>query len=149
MSGQGPYFGQATCKPPIAQTLRLLSKSHSGFNYLHPVKVPSAMVRYQDEAKRVLSVLEGVLSGKEWLVGDKCTFADLSFVPWNDRMDAILMITNPTEDKFEGYPNVKLWHERMIARPSWKKASSMRLDMMAKDGIVWPRKVPKYESNIL
>ena len=63
-SGQGPYFGQ------VAWFLRL-----------HPEKVPSAVERYRNEVKRVLSVLESVLSKQEWLVGGRLTIADITFVP--------------------------------------------------------------------
>ncbi|CAL8576696.1 Transcriptional regulator ure2 [Xanthoria parietina] len=73
MSGQGPYFGQC-----------------GWFNVLHPEKLPSAIERYSNEVKRVLGVLEQALRGKQWLVGDKCTYADLAFVTWNDRMDMVL-----------------------------------------------------------
>ena len=51
---------------------------------LHPEKIPSAIERYQKEILRVFGVLDGVLAQREWLVGDKCTVADLSFVPWNN-----------------------------------------------------------------
>ncbi len=47
----------------------------------HPEKIPSAIERYQKEILRVLGVLESVLSQREWLVGGKCTVADLSFIP--------------------------------------------------------------------
>lgn len=46
----------------------------------HAEKIPSAIERYQKETLRVFSVLEGVLSKQDWLVGGKCTIADLSFV---------------------------------------------------------------------
>lgn len=36
--------------------------------------------RYQKEILRVFGVLESVLSKQEWLVGGKCTIADLSFI---------------------------------------------------------------------
>ena len=52
--------------------------------YAHPNKVPSAIERYQKETVRVLTVLDGVLATREWLVGGKCTIADLSFVQWNN-----------------------------------------------------------------
>ena len=58
-----PYFGQA-----------------GWFKLFHPEKVPSALERYQKEILRVWGVLESVLSEREWLVGDKCTIADLSFI---------------------------------------------------------------------
>jgi hypothetical protein len=48
----------------------------------HPEKVPSVIERYQKEMLRVLGVLESVLSKQPWLVGDKMTVADLSFVPY-------------------------------------------------------------------
>ncbi|KAJ6498973.1 glutathione S-transferase [Mycena sanguinolenta] len=127
-SGQGPYFGQA-----------------GWFNVLHPERIPSCMVRYNAEVHRILSVLEGWLSGesdvknkgqsKQWLVGDKMTIADMSFVPWNDRTDAT--ISCAPEDKFKGYPYVQAWHERMIALPSWKVAMEMRAAKMGEQGLMW------------
>ena len=48
----------------------------------HSEHIPSAIERYQKEVLRVLGVLDGVLSKREWLVGDKCTIADLSFVSY-------------------------------------------------------------------
>ena len=63
-SGQGPYFGQAVW-----------------FSVFHPEKIPSAIERYQNEIKRVFSVLESVLSKREWLVGNKVSIADISFIP--------------------------------------------------------------------
>ncbi|TVY54119.1 Glutathione S-transferase-like protein tpcF, partial [Lachnellula suecica] len=119
MSGQGPYFGQA-----------------GWFNVLHPEKLPSAIERYNAEVRRVLGVLEAWLDGKQWLVGDKCTYADLAFVTWNDRLDSVLM-TPPDQDKFEGFPNVKAWHERMTARPSWGMAMETRARLMDEQGLMW------------
>lgn len=63
-SGQGPYYGQAVW-----------------FVRYHSEQIPSAQERYRNEIKRVLSVLESVLSKQEWLVGGKPTIADISFVP--------------------------------------------------------------------
>ena len=63
-SGQGPYFGQA-----------------GWFQFYHHEKLPSAVERYRGEIKRVLGVLESVLSKQEWLVANRPTVADLSFIP--------------------------------------------------------------------
>jgi glutathione S-transferase len=116
ISGQGPYFGQA-----------------AWFNALHAEKLPSAMARYNTELKRILGVLETSLEGKQWLVGDKCTFADLAFAPWNDRIDMILVIR--PELKFDGFPNVKAWHERMTGRPSWVKIMEKKAELMDEQGL--------------
>ncbi len=48
----------------------------------HPEKFPSAVERYQKEILRVVGVLNDVLSKQGWLVGDKCTVADLCLIPY-------------------------------------------------------------------
>ena len=57
----------------------------SWFTRYHPEKIPSAIERYQNEAKRVISVLDKVIaeSPSGYLVGGKPTIADLSFYVWN------------------------------------------------------------------
>ena len=77
-SGQGPYFGQVVW-----------------FTIYHPEKVPSAVERYRNEIRRVVSVLESVLSKKEWLVGGRPTIADLSFIPYVHRS-----LPHDTDSKF-------------------------------------------------
>ncbi|RYP63009.1 hypothetical protein DL769_007092 [Monosporascus sp. CRB-8-3] len=116
MSGQGPYYGVA-----------------AWFNVLHHEKLPSAIERYNNQLKRVLGVLDGWLEGRQWLVGDKMTYADLAFLPWNDRIDAVILCA--PEEKFAGFPNVQAWHERMAARPSWKKAMDIRAGLMQEQGL--------------
>ncbi|KID93256.1 glutathione S-transferase II, partial [Metarhizium majus ARSEF 297] len=121
VSGQGPYYGQGTW-----------------FSYLHAEKITSAIERYVNEAKRILGVLEGVLSAQsrsQWLVGDRVTFADLAFVPWNDRLDTLFVV--PSDKKFEGFPAVQAWHERMVKRPSWIKAMEIRAHLMDEQGLDW------------
>ncbi|KAI1827683.1 glutathione S-transferase II [Xylaria intraflava] len=118
MSGQGPYFGQA-----------------GWFNVLHSEKIPSAIERYQNEVRRVHGVLDGCLEGRQWLVGDKMTYADLAFTTWNDRADVLLQCA--PEDKFRGFPNVQAWHERMVSRPAWKTAMQTRARLMDEQGLMW------------
>ncbi|CAF9941178.1 MAG: glutathione S- transferase, nitrogen catabolite repression regulator [Alectoria fallacina] len=101
-SGQGPYFGQA-----------------AWFNNFHPEKVQSAKDRYVNEIKRVTTVLDTILKDKDYLVGDKCTYADLSFVTWYQLAP---YITGDTKIDFKGdYPHYYDWMERLTARPAVKK----------------------------
>jgi glutathione S-transferase len=86
----------------------------------------------------------GAEPNKEWLVGDRITYADLTFVPWNDRLDVTLGV--PADKKFEGFPNVKKWHERMIKRPSWIKAMRLRARLMDEHGLDW-NGIPKGTTN--
>ncbi|KAH7268149.1 hypothetical protein MRS44_011566 [Fusarium solani] len=109
MSGQGPYFGQAV--------------------WFHrcPDDIPIAKQRYIGQTVRVFEVLETILKGREYLVGDKCTYADLSFVPWNrvalyaPFFNEVLWEQYKVEEKF---PNFLAWHQRLSARPAVKKAYS-------------------------
>jgi glutathione S-transferase len=97
--------------------------------------VPSAIERYNAQSRRVLEVLEGWLTDKQWLVGDRMSYADLAFVPWNDRFDAVVLC--PEEEKFSGLPNVTAWHQRMVERPSWKAAMEHRARGMDEQGLMW------------
>ena len=67
----------------------------------------------------MMGVLDGQLQGKQSLVGNKITYADLAFVTWHSLVPFILQ-----EDKIdiEGkYPNYHRWMESMLARPAVKK----------------------------
>ncbi|KAH9833866.1 glutathione S-transferase, partial [Rhodofomes roseus] len=106
-SGQGPYFGQAVW-----------------FMHYHPEKISSAVARYQAETIRVLGVLDGVLSKREWLVGGKCTIADLSFVPWNLYALRVILKNRPDVDVPKDYPAYYKWHRAMFARESVAKIAA-------------------------
>lgn len=104
-SGQGPYFGQA-----------------AWFKSFHPEKIPSAIERYQNEVKRVSGVLDSVLSKQEWLVGEKLTIADISFIPWHYGAIKILDGTDFSKD----YPALDKWFKKMTERPAIKKVWAER-----------------------
>lgn len=103
VSGQGPYFGQATW-----------------FARFHPEKIQSATDRYLNEIDRVTGVLDVALKGKDWLVGDKCTYADLSFVTWAEVGNGLLAQFGKL-DILEKYPNYKRWMAAMNQREVVKK----------------------------
>jgi glutathione S-transferase len=93
-----------------------------------------------------LGVLNGVLEGREWLVGDKMTYADLSFVPWNDILHQCIPME--LEDRFKEFPNVKAWHERMTSRASWSKLAEVRKKAMEEQDLSWtgmPRGIDSYQ----
>lgn len=114
MSGQGPYFGQ-----------------FAWFSFFHPEKnITSAIDRYANEIKRVLGVINSQLekTGKPYLVGDKVSYADLMFIPWNNGMIGALGKDFSEKEWPEKYPKAKEWHEKLLAREGVKKA----LDVVAK-----------------
>ncbi|KAL5089491.1 hypothetical protein Trisim1_005187 [Trichoderma cf. simile WF8] len=103
VSGQGPYFGQYTW-----------------FARLHHEQLPSAKERYLNEIKRVTGVLNTILEGKNYLVGEKATYADLSFITW------ALIGQNAVEsagvDLDKEAPNYVAWMKRLLDRPAVQKA---------------------------
>ncbi|OAQ68982.1 glutathione S-transferase [Pochonia chlamydosporia 170] len=104
MSGQGPYFGQ-----------------HVWFHKFHPEDVPSAKKRYDEQTLRVFEVLNTILEGKEYLVGDKFTYADLVFIPWDRVVDAVSKDMVEKAGGEKKFPNFFAWNNRLMARPSVKK----------------------------
>jgi len=100
-SGQGPYYGQA-----------------AWFTNFHPEKIPSAIERYRKEMVRVVGVIDRGLEGKEYLVGNKCTYADLSFLTWHSLIDRVSK-DEPLD--IASYKNYNAWIERLMARPAVKK----------------------------
>ena len=71
---------------------------------MHPEKIPSVIDRYVKETRRILSVLEGVLSDRDYLVGGKVTVADTVWVPYNDALQWRVL---GEQFEFEKeYPNV-------------------------------------------
>ncbi|MCJ1237334.1 hypothetical protein MMC14_005319 [Varicellaria rhodocarpa] len=114
VSGQGPYYGQV-----------------GWFKIYHPEQVPSAIERYVNEMKRVTSVLEGYLAQQKekygggsagsdgpWLVGNKLSYADIVFVPWQ-----VIVGKFYKKDVFndDDYPLVKEWLDKMTSRPLVKQ----------------------------
>lgn len=108
-SGQGPYFGQGF-------HFKLFSKMRD------LEQIPYAIKRYEDEVMRVNGVLETILASKPsgWLVGDKCTIADLAFVTWNVYGSGPLL---PQGTDFKAsFPHVSEWQDRMMALDYVKEA---------------------------
>lgn len=103
MSGQGPYYGQK-----------------AWFSFFHPEKnLTSVLERYSNEIKRVVGVIDRHLKkqGTEYLVGDKCTFADLAFVMWHQTMPRLV----DGWDYQTEVPTFHAWNERLQSRPAVKK----------------------------
>ncbi|KAL4778188.1 glutathione S-transferase [Aspergillus varians] len=111
MSGQGPYFGQAVW-----------------FLIFHPEKIVSAQERYINETKRVTGVLEGILEGKEFLVGGRFSYADAAFQPWYTVVEVLF---TDSIDLSKDFPNVRAWLDRIQARPGVAKALEFRAEVLA------------------
>ena len=74
------------------------------------------LARYRDEAKRLLGVLETRLEGRQWIMGDDYTIAEISLLGWVRNLIGFYGARDIVEyDKLKLVPG---WLERGLARPA-------------------------------
>lgn len=101
MAGVGPMMGQAMFFQRIA--------TPNGHDE------PYSIQRYVDESRRLLDVLDKRLDGRDFLVGDSYSIADIATYPWARAWPwAKLDIT--------GLDHLKAWFKRIDNRPAVQKA---------------------------
>ena len=97
---------------------------------------PPAHAYYVAQFRRILKVLDNELNGKDWLVGGKCSAADLSFFSFQSRMGFIM--GNAAPDLEAEFANVDAWYKRILERPKVEKvlgdhhAELKRLNLLSK-----------------
>lgn len=110
--------------------------------FRHSEHVPSAIERYRKEIRRVIGVLDAALAGKEYLVGNKCTIADLAFVPWDSEVQNICEGEDFLKTLPDECPNWTAWHKRLMERPAVQRALGKRSQALAQAGpSIFPQKV--------
>ena len=96
MGGIGPMMGQAMFFQRIAKP--------------NGDEVPYAIDRYVNESRRLLEVLDTRLAGRDWLVGDAMSIADIATYPWaRSYFWATVSV--------HGLPHLQAWFDRMDAMP--------------------------------
>lgn len=70
--------------------------------------------RYRKESARLLNVLESRLAGRQWIMGDEYTIADISLLGWVRNMIGFYEARELVE--YDKLKNVPLWLERGLAR---------------------------------
>jgi GST-like protein len=101
MAGVGPMFGQ------LGFFHRFAGKEYDD-------KRP--LTRYVNETRRLLSVLEQRLAGRDWIMGEYYTIADIAIFPWvrilSGYYEAAELIGTAA------YPNVQRALASFVARPA-------------------------------
>ena len=69
--------------------------------------------------RRPLAALESHLAGRQWIVGDRFTVADLNLAE-------VLRYAQSEQALFQAHPNVKAWIERCQSRPTYKTMQATR-----------------------
>jgi GST-like protein len=101
MGGIGPMFGQ------IGFFNRFAGKDYEDKRPLQ---------RYVDESKRLLSVLDRHLEGRDWIMGERYTIADIATFPWIRNLVGFYEAGDLVG--FDNFKNVKRVLERFLARPA-------------------------------
>jgi len=101
MGGIGPMFGQ-------------LGFFHKFAGKDYEDKRPRD--RYVAESKRLLSVLDVHLAGREWVMGDEYTIADIAIFPWVRNLVGFYGAGELVE--FALFKNVQRVLEAFVARPA-------------------------------
>lgn len=109
ISGQGPYYGQAVYFTRFEAN-------------------PKARERFLKEIERTVGVLNSWLAreeGQGWLVGEKFTYADVSFVPWAALVEMIFALKEEDKPRWEkiqaDHPAYVRWFDAMMAREKVKE----------------------------
>lgn len=104
-SGLGPFSGQAV-----------------HFQYAAPEGLDYAVNRYRREADRHYQVLNDHLEGRDFIVGNSLTIADMSAWGWIDRASRVF---KNSEDPLAPYPKIKRWFAAIDSRPAVARARSV------------------------
>jgi GST-like protein len=72
--------------------------------------------RYVDESKRLLNVLEQRLDGRQWIMDDEYTIADISLLGWVRNLIGFYEARELVD--FDALKRVPAWLERGLARPA-------------------------------
>ena len=88
----------------------MLGQAHH-FRLYAPEKLPYAVDRYSNEARRLYQVIDRRLEKSRFIAGDEYTIADIAIFPWlrNWKNQGI---------ELADYPRLKPWFEGIAARPA-------------------------------
>ena len=74
------------------------------------------LARYVNESKRLLGVLDGRLAGREWIMGEEYTVADIATLGWVNNLITWYEARELVE--YERFGHVDTWLQRGLARPA-------------------------------
>jgi GSH-dependent disulfide-bond oxidoreductase len=107
MGGVGPMFGQMGFFVKFAGA---------------QIEDPRPRERYLAETARLLNVVEGQLQGREWIIGDDFTIADIALAPW---LNALEFYGAKPLVGWDALKNVPAYVERFYARPAVERGKAI------------------------
>ncbi len=105
MGGVGPMLGQ-----------------NHHFRLYAPEKLPYAIDRYTNEAKRIYGVINTQLSSHAFIAGKSYSIADMAIYPWLRNWKGQGM-------ELTDYPALKLWFDKLEKRPAVQRGCQVLAEM--------------------
>jgi len=105
MGGVGPMLGQA-----------------HHFRIYAPEKIPYAIDRYTNEARRLYGVIDKRLAQSAWLGGDAYSIADIATFPW-------LRSWQNQGIVLQEYPHLERWFQAIAERPAVQRGVKVLADL--------------------
>ena len=99
----------------------MLGQAHH-FRMYAPEKVPYAIDRYSNEARRLYAVIDKRLAKSEWLGGAEYSIADIATFPW-------LRSWQNQGVVLEEYPHLKRWFDAVSERPAVQRGVKVLADL--------------------
>jgi GST-like protein len=104
MGGVGPMLGQV-----------------HHFRIYAPEKIPYAIERYTNEAKRLYGVMDRQLARHKYIAGNEYSIADMAIFPW------LRSWKNQGID-WNDHPHLKGWFDEIAGRPAVERAVQVLAD---------------------
>ena len=99
----------------------MLGQAHH-FRMYAPEKLPYAIDRYSNEARRLYGVIDKRLAQNEWLGGAEYSIADIATFPW-------LRSWQNQGVVLDEYPHLKRWFETIGERPAVQRGVKVLADL--------------------
>ncbi|MDA0218210.1 MAG: glutathione S-transferase N-terminal domain-containing protein [Proteobacteria bacterium] len=121
--GSGPLLEKETLEWLFWQTGNQgpMAGQLSHFVNYAPGDHPYSLERYRNEYDRCAGVLERRLEGRDWIVGDAYSIADMMCWPW-------ILIAKPLTASLADFPNVTRWRKAVKERPAVQRAVDLLKD---------------------
>lgn len=99
----------------------LLGQNHH-FRHYAPEKIPYAIDRYTNEARRLYGVIDKRLVESAYLAGDDYSIADIATFPW-------LRSHERQGQDLNDFPDLKRWYEIIKMRPAVRRGIDVLKDL--------------------
>ena len=142
----GAFLGAPEDRPELLSWLmwQMGSAPYLGGGFGHfyayaPYPMEYPINRFAMEAKRQMDVLNRHLEGRDWMVGDDLTIADIAICPWYGRLALGEAYDAGEFLSVQEYPNVIAWAHRFFDRPAVQRGRMVNRTFGPADGQLWER----------